>query len=186
MAAREAGQVPYGYEPEDESKKAKGTVWVYDSFEGYKGQQLARLLAFAQQKGVKRIVFYPLHEETLRRMDERDAEPFYRRVDGLEELLEAASSRMDTTIDRFEGKRKKYTPMDTAFRYLADKYAGPHFAAVTEATANKLAAFDSFEPWIKKIRLWIHMESSAAAGSEAHGRLHPRLQAYEHRWDPIS
>lgn len=178
--ARETSKVPFGYKPEDESKGLRGTVWVYDSFERYGEQELVRLLAAARLKEVKRIVFYPLHEETLRRMGEREAEPFYRRVDGLEELLESVdTTTVDTTIDRWEGRRKKYTPMDTSFRYLADKYAGPHFAAVSLETANKLAAFDSFEPWIKKLRLWIDLEAGT-------GALHPRLQAYEHRWDPMT
>jgi hypothetical protein len=86
---------------------------------------------------------------------------------------------MEAFIDRWEGRRKKYTPMDTAFRYLAEKYKGPHFVYVTLDMANTIAAFDSFEEWIKKLRLCIDMKLSPSTG------IHPKLEAYAHRWDRV-
>ncbi|MFE5322517.1 hypothetical protein ACFQ88_27940 [Paenibacillus sp. NPDC056579] len=180
--ARQTSSVPYGYEPEDRSKSPRGTLWIYDSFESFGMQQLAPLIGMGERKSLKKLVFYPLHEETLRRMGERNAEPYYRRTEALEELLEQAETPLDMTIDHWEGRRKKYTPVDTAFRYLAEKYAGPHFVWVTLETANKLAGYDSFEGWIKKIRLWIDMEGSS---KNREAELHPRLHAAASRWDPV-
>ncbi|WP_282938317.1 hypothetical protein [Paenibacillus sp. RC67] len=180
--AKQVSKVPYGYVPEDERKGKRGSVWVYDSFERFDEQQLAALVHMAEDKTIAKLVFYPLHEETLRRMGEREAAPYYRRTDELEAKLEQIETRVDVTVDRFEGKRKKYTPMDTAFRYLAEKYAAPHFVWVTLETANKLAAFDSFEAWIKKVRLWIDMPSGGVSSAE----LHPRLQAADTRWDAVT
>ncbi|GAA4833667.1 hypothetical protein GCM10023310_08860 [Paenibacillus vulneris] len=178
--ARQASSVPFGYMPEDERKAKRGTVWVYDSFETFGEQQMAALVHMAEEKTVARLVFYPLHEETLKRMGDREAAPYFRRVEELEALLERLPSETETVIERFEGKRKKYTPADTAFRYLADKYPGPHFIWVTQDMANKLASFESFEPWIKKVRLWIDMPAGASPSE-----LHPRLQTTDHRWDAV-
>ncbi|WP_028551331.1 hypothetical protein [Paenibacillus sp. UNC451MF] len=179
--ARQVSKVPYGYVPDDERKGKRGSVWVYDSFERFDERQLAALVSMAEDKTMAKLVFYPLHEETLRRMGEREAAPYYQRMEDLELKLEQLDSGLDITVERFEGKRKKYTPMDTAFRYLADKYAAPHFVWVTLEMANKLAAFDSFEAWIKKVRLWIDMPPGGVKPSE----LHPRLQTADSRWDAV-
>lgn len=179
--ARQVSKVPFGYVPEDDRKRKRGTVWVYDSFEPLDERQLAALVHMAEVKTVAKLVFYPLHEETLRRMGDKEASPYYQRTDELETKLEQLETSVAMTVDRFEGKRKKYTPMDTAFRYLAEKYDGPYFVWVTLEMANKLAAFDSFEDWIKKVRLWIDMSSGGVMASE----LHPRLQAADNRWDEV-
>lgn len=144
-------------------------------------QQLAPLIAMAERKTIAKLVFYPLHEETLRRMGERDTAPYYRRTEALEALLEQAETTLDIAVDHWEGRRKKYTPVDTAFRYLTEKYAGPHFVWVTAETANKLAGFDSFEGWIKKVRLWIDMQAGGGRPPE----LHPRLYVVDSRWDAV-
>ncbi|MCS7459532.1 hypothetical protein N0M98_05210 [Paenibacillus doosanensis] len=179
--ARQTGKVPFGYVEEDVRKKARGTVWVYDSFEAFGAEQLARLIGMAEHKQVTKLVFYPLHEETLKRMGYRDTAPWYRRAEELELLIERTESPVDIVLDRFESKRKKYTPADTAFRYLAEKYASPHFVWVTAEMASKLASFESFKEWIKKLRLWIDLKSAGQTPQE----LHPRLREAAGRWDAV-
>jgi len=148
-------RVPYGYELPKEREKERGTIWVYDSFEGYTMQELLVLLELAEERHFAKIVFYPLHEETIRRMDKRAAEPYYRRVEALEQLIEEANPLTDWTIERFEGKRKKYTPADTAFRFMEEKYRSPFFLYVTGETARKLAGYEGFDQWLTKLRLLI-------------------------------
>lgn len=177
--ARHTSNVPFGYEPESERRGLRGSMWVYDSFEACSKQELVRIMGWAKHKEMKQLVLYPLHEETLRRMGERGATTYYRRADGLEELLEQVEQPVDTVIDRFEGRRKKYTPMDLAFRFLEEKYTGPYFVYVTLEMANTLAAFDGFEAWIRKLRLYIDMKFSADTA------LHPRLQVAAHRWEAV-
>ncbi|TDF87720.1 hypothetical protein [Paenibacillus piri] len=177
--ARQADKVPFGYEPEPEPAAARGSIWVYDSFEAYAVQRLERVQELADRKNMAKLVLYPLHEQTLRRMGHKDAEPYYRRADALGQLLERVEPRAETLIDRWEGRRKKYTPMDTAFRYLADKYKGPHFVYATLDMANRIAAFDSFEGWIKKLRFFVDDASSSSDS------LHPKLEAYAHRWELV-
>jgi hypothetical protein len=180
--ARHTSYVPFGYEPESEQQGLRGSMWVYDSFEAFSKQELVRIMGWAKRKEMKQVVLYPLHEETLRRMGERGATSYYRRADGLETLLEQLEPvelLVDTVIDRFEGRRKKYTPMDLAFRFLEEKYAGPYFVYVTLEMANTIAAFDGFEAWIRRLRLYIDMKLSADTA------LHPRLQAAAHRWEAV-
>jgi hypothetical protein len=178
--ARHASKVPFGYEPENEQAGARGSLWVYDGFHDFGMPQLQRVVKWAQLKTIAKLVLYPLHEQTLRRMGMPEAEPYHRRVDRLEALLEQAEPDVDAVIDRWEGRRKKYTPMDTAFRFLAEKYRGPHFVYITGQMANAMASFDTFEEWIKKLRLYIDLESGGSPSE-----LHPRLQAYSRRWDKV-
>ncbi|WP_240415519.1 hypothetical protein [Paenibacillus periandrae] len=179
MMVKQPSIVPFGYEPEKERQGPRGTMWVYDSFADCGTQQLVRIVSLASRIEMKKLVFYPLHEETLRRMGEPGAAPFYRRADELEELLDHMELPVDTAIDRWEGRRKKYTPMDTAFRFLEEKYAGPYFVYMTVDMANTAASFDSFEFWIKRLRLCIDFK---LASSES---LHPKLQAFAHRWEAV-
>ncbi|TVY10800.1 hypothetical protein [Paenibacillus cremeus] len=174
--ARDNIKVPFGYEPERNPAGERGSLWVYDSFEGYTEQELARLLAWAEEHRMAKVVLYPLHEETLRRMVKGTFAPYHRRVDELEALLEASGTDLDYVIDRFEGKRKKYTPMDTAFRYLDEKYKSPHFVYVTEEMANLLAGYEPFETWIKRVRMVI-------TDSQAGAKVHPKLQENASRWE---
>ncbi|WP_281883699.1 hypothetical protein [Paenibacillus sp. YYML68] len=173
---RQQIKVPFGYEAPRERTGARGTLWVYDSFDHWSEQQLLPLLRLAEERELAKAVFYPLHDETLRRMEKEPAdEPYYARVKNLESLLEEAETELDWTVDEFEGKRKKYTPADTAFRFLEEKYKAPFFLYTTERMANKLAGYDGFEAWLKKIRLYIVREVGAVP--------HPVLQAHENRWE---
>ncbi|MCG7213677.1 hypothetical protein [Paenibacillus mucilaginosus] len=174
--ARNNIKVPFGYEPPTGKGTLKGTLWVYDSFEGYTEQELTRLLAFSDERKLARVIFYPLHEETLRRMVKGEHSPYYKRVQALEDMLEHADTDVDYTIESFENKRKKYTPADYAFRFLEEKYQGPFFLYVMEETANLLAGYESFETWIKKVRFFI---------DGGGGPLHPKLEEYASRWERV-
>ncbi|WP_159881955.1 hypothetical protein [Paenibacillus puerhi] len=171
-------RVPFGYEPPKERDKERGTIWVYDSFEGYSMQELLPLLKLAEERQFAKLVFYPLHEETLRRMSKQAAEPYYRRVQALEALLEEADPLTDWTIERFEGKRKKYTPADTAFRFLEEKYSSPFFVYVTDDTARKLAGYEGFESWLTKVRLLV-------AGGDEQAPLPALLAKHAGRWEHV-
>jgi hypothetical protein len=176
--ARDNLKVPFGYEPPDPRQGRNGTLYVYDAFEGYTQQELLQVLQTWEDRRLAKLVFYPLHEETLRRMDRRAVpEPYYRRVELLETLLDEIDTDADYVIESFEAKRKKYTPMDYALRFLQEKYKGPHFLYVSLTTANMFAGYDKFEDWIKRIRLIIAEDGSAG--------LHPKLEEYQHRWDRV-
>ncbi|QGQ96479.1 hypothetical protein EHS13_17100 [Paenibacillus psychroresistens] len=172
-------QVPFGFEIDNKQKGLHGCMWAYGSFEAFTLEQLQRIMDLAHRMEMKKLVLYPLHEETLKRVGET-AVAFYRRADGLEELLEQMDITVDTVIERWEGRRKKYTPMDTSFRFLEEKFKGPYFVYVTLDMANKLAAFNDFDIWIKKLRLCVDMTSATTS------KLHPKLESTTHRWDAVT
>ena len=80
-------------------------------------------------------------------------------------------------VDAWEGKRKKYTPIDSALRHLTEILPAPIFLYLTPEMANLFASFSSFEEWIVKIRLILSSESTM---------LHPRLEKYHDRWDFVN
>lgn len=167
--------VPFGYEPPE--AKRKGTLIVYDAFEGSGGEVLAEHAAqCAERLAFSALVLYPLHEETLRRMNRGSTfESYYKRADRLHNWRRsAAPAAYDIAIDDWDGKRKKYTPIDAALRHLTESYRPPFFLYVTSGTANRFAAFDSFEAWITRLRLLLADEPR---------ELHPRLERYRPRWE---
>ncbi|MCA1296029.1 hypothetical protein LBW89_23770 [Paenibacillus sp. alder61] len=163
-------QVPYGYEPP--VKERKGTLIFYDAFERTTAEDLERAATVARQKAFERLVLYPLHEETVRRMTKDAVRSFYKREDELHDW-KRGQDNADISIEGWEGKRKKYTPIDSALRYLTEKYPSPYFLYLTPEMGNQFASFSSFEEWIVKIRLLLTEEPKA---------LHPRLEKYRHRW----
>ncbi|MEF2967899.1 hypothetical protein V3851_18885 [Paenibacillus sp. M1] len=164
-------QVPFGYEPPVE--KRKGTLIYYDAFEHLGEAELERAALLAERRSFGRLVLYPLHEETVKRMTKEPVRAFYKREDMLHDWKRRAGNP-DISIEGWEGKRKKYTPVDTALRYLTDKYPSPWFLYLTPENANSFASFSSFEAWIVKIRLLLTKEPSF---------VHQRLEQYRHRWD---
>ncbi|MBM6996053.1 hypothetical protein IM700_010390 [Paenibacillus sp. DXFW5] len=166
-------QVPYGYEPPAPSRK--GTLIFYDSFEHISDEGLTRAAEEAENRKFKKLVLYPLHEETVRRMAKEPVGPFYRREDRLHEWRrDQEGTRLPIAVEGWEGKRKKYTPIDAALRHLTEVYPAPHFLYLTPEMANQFASFSSFEEWIVKIRLLLAAEP---------GHPHPRLAKFSHRWD---
>lgn len=175
--AKENRQVPFGYEPPQEVKT--GTLLVYGDFADTGAAGLAEIYRFAGQRGFDRIVLYPIHEETARRMGLSPLPPYYRRVQELEEAMEEAEAYLPAgaraLLDQWEGKRKKYTPVDTALAFLTEKHRGPFFVWMPEALALKWAGYESFKEWIRKLRLIVAPPSGGAR--------HPALEQFSHRWE---
>ncbi|RTE05789.1 hypothetical protein [Paenibacillus whitsoniae] len=173
--AREQIQVPFGYEPPEE--KRKGTVLVFETFEDWTEADVRSLVDWAENKSFKRLIFYPQHEETLRRMDIRAEMPYHARVKQLQAYLEEVDTALRVEVDQWEGKRKKYTPLDTSLTFLTDKSPEPHFMCMSDRYANLFVTYPSFKEWIRKARLVILRQF--------HVPLNPQLQAYEGRWEVI-
>jgi nicotinic acid mononucleotide adenylyltransferase len=171
--AREQIKVPFGYEPPKAAKK--GTVLVFETFEDWTNEDMTRLIAWATEKKFVRIILYPQHEETLRRMDIPCQIPYYQRVKQLEQLIKEAEPGIKVDVDAWEGKRKKYTPMDTSLNFLTEKYPGPFFVAMNDRYVNGFVTYKNFEEWIKKVRLVVLLTF--------HVPLHHKLEAYKERWE---
>lgn len=168
---RDIQHVPYGYEPPP--RERKGTLIFYDSFERISDQELAAAAQTAIERKFTKLVLYPLHEETVRRMTKEPVQSYYKREDRLHEWKRDQGQPF-ITVESLEGKRKKYTPLDSALRHISDVYPSPYFLYVTPEMANLFASYSSFEEWIVKIRLLL---------SEAPAAVHPRLEKFRHRWD---
>jgi hypothetical protein len=165
--------VPYGYEAPDEGEK--GTLIYYDSFEHSTDGELDLAVKIATTRSFAKLVLYPIHEETVKRMSKEPVSPYYKREKRLYEWKRERGLET-VAIDGWEGKRKKYTPIDSALRHLTETLAAPHFIYVTPETANLFASFSSFEDWVVKIRLLLSSEPKT---------LHPRLEQYHYRWNSL-
>lgn len=164
-------KMPFGYEPP--KNDLKGTLIYYDAFEHTSDQELDEAASIAANRSFSKLVLYPLHEESVRRMSKVPVSPFYKREDRLHEWKRDRDLPY-VLIERLEAKRKKYTPIDSALRHLCESYPAPYFLYITGEMANLFASFSSFEDWIVKIRLLLINEPS---------KLHPRLLQYRHRWE---
>ncbi|GGA25138.1 hypothetical protein [Paenibacillus physcomitrellae] len=173
---RETAQVPFGYEPP--VRTVKGVLVFYDSFESEREEdleeELAAALVTARQRNFTKLVLYPLHEETLRRMTKIPVLPYHKREKSLIAWKQESGSSL-VTLESWEGRRKKYTPFEAAVRHLEEIYGGPLFLYVTPEMANRLAGYDAFKEVIKRIRLIL-----STAPGEA---LHPNLEKFRSRWD---
>ena len=163
--------VPYGYEPPAASRK--GTLIFYDSFEHVTDEQLERAAVTSDTRAFTQLVLYPLHESTVKRMSKDGVQPYYKREDRLHEWKRDHTG-FRIKVEGLEGKRKKYTPIDSALRHLTAEYPAPHFLYLTSEMANLFASFDSFKDWITKLRLLIDGQQDT---------LHPKLEQYAHRWE---
>ncbi|QYR19168.1 hypothetical protein KZ483_14480 [Paenibacillus sp. sptzw28] len=170
---RNADAVPFGYEPPAEQRK--GTLIYYDSFEHTTDEELDAAAWQIEILSFAKLVLYPLHEETVRRMTKEPVTANYKREDRLHKW-KRERVRSDIVIEGFEGKRKRYTPIDSALRYLTEKYKSPYFLYMTPQTANMFASYSSFEEWIVKLRLLLFAEPR---------EVHPRLEKYRHRWKTV-
>ncbi len=170
---RDIQNVPYGYEPPAEQRK--GTLVYYDSFERTTDFELAVAAKTAADRKFTKFVLYPLHEETVRRMTKEPVQSFYKREERLHEWKREQGQSF-ITVENLEGKRKKYTPLDSALRHITDVYPSPYFLYLTPEMANQFAAFSSFEEWIVKLRLILSAPTT---------NIHPRLEKFRHRWDVV-
>lgn len=166
-------KMPFGYEPPKDERK--GTIVYYDSFEHTTDRELDLAAHLAKERSFKKLVLYPLHEQSMKRISKETVSAFYKREDRLHEWRREQDDS-DITVERLEIKRKKYTPIDSALRHLAETYPSPLFLLMTGDMANRFASFSSFEEWIVKIRLLILTEPE---------HIHPRLLQYSSRWEVI-
>jgi len=166
--------VPYGYEPPEAG--TKGTLIYYDTFEDVTEADLELAAACAEARAFAKLVLYPLHEQTVKRMTRQPVSPYYKREDRLH-AWKRGHHRNFVSIEGWEGKRKKYTPTDSALRHVTDQYPAPHFVLLTPEMANLWASYSAFESWIVKLRLLLLAEPH---------ELHPRLAQYRHRWSTVN
>lgn len=170
---RNLQHVPYGYEPPKEG--VKGTLIYYDTFDDTREADLTTALELLDTMSFAKLILYPLHEETIKRMSKEPASAFYKREKPLL-VWEKELGRSNVIVESWEGKRKKYTPIDAALRHLTEKYSAPHFLYMSPDMANAFASFSSFEDWIVKLRLIL---------SSNPNKLHPRLEKFRSRWDSV-
>ncbi|MFD2612241.1 hypothetical protein [Paenibacillus gansuensis] len=173
-------QVPFGYEPAKEAYR--GTLLIYDAFEpGDKEEPFVpSMMQFAVDRSLAKIVGYVLGEATLKRMKIPAGKPYYSRIDSLGEFLEpyrSEESPLQIALERFEEKRGKYTPFDTAMRFVQEKYDGPLFVGMRLSTANRLAGFGALDDWIRRVRFVLSNDSQEA--------MHPILESRPNRWDML-
>jgi hypothetical protein len=177
--AKDNIQVPFGYEPPAEEKK--GTLIVYDDFAEVRPGELTEIYRFAEKRGFVHVVFYPIHEETARRMGNQGLSAYHSRIRLLQKAMEYAegdlSPSIKATMDQWEGKRKKYTPMETALDFLTEKNKGPFFVWMREETAVKWAGYASFPEWIRRLRLVV-------APPYGH-KLPAKLEEFKSRWEYV-
>ncbi len=167
-------RVPFGYEtPKDQPK---GTLIYYDSFESTSDKELYVAADTARVRSFANFVLYPIHEETMKRMSKLTIiSPYFKREKRLFEWKEECECT-EATIDGWEGKRKKYTPIEAALRHLTETLPAPHFIYLSPDMANLFASFSDFEVWIVKIRLILSSKPID---------VHPRLEQYRSRWDTV-
>ncbi|CAM4021281.1 hypothetical protein [Saccharibacillus endophyticus] len=171
---RQTYHVPFGAEPA--KRTVKGTLIFYDSFEQVSDEQLERAAELAIARSFSQLVLYPLHEATVKRLTGENASAFYKRDDRVHEWRRNQQIMRNVTVENWDGKRKKYTPLEAALRFMDEKYPSPLFLYLTAYNANRFASFATFEEWIAKIRLVL---------DETPQRLHPRLEKFRHRWDTV-
>lgn len=173
--AKEQIKVPYGYEPPAETQK--GTLFVFETFEDWTELEMSACITWAEERKFVRVTFYPQHEETLRRMDIKTEMPYYARVKHVEALMEEVPTILEIELDKWEGKRKKYTPLDTSLNFLTEKSPSPYFICMSDRYANLFVTYPSFKEWIKKARLVIFTQFRVP--------LHGKLNDYADRWETV-
>lgn len=156
--ARNRIMVPFGYEPIETN--IKGTIFVLDSFNDINPKELERILELTDSRDFDKVIFYPQHEQTLKRMGIDTFYPYHQRVKSLERELKDINSNVYFEVDKWEGKRKKYTPIETSIAFLTEKHKGPYFLYLNVEMANKFIEYKSFEGLIKNVRLIIKSDSS--------------------------
>ncbi|MBD0383056.1 hypothetical protein [Paenibacillus sedimenti] len=174
--ARDQIKVPFGYEPPAQARK--GTILLFETFEDWTEADIDALVSWANERKFARAIFYPQHEETLRRMGIPCEEPYYARVKHLESMLkQTLPTALEPDVDAWEGKRKKYTPLDTSLNFLTDKYPGPYFIAMSDRYVNLFVTYPSFKEWIKKARLFVFNRFGVP--------LQEKLHEYSERWEVV-
>lgn len=150
--------------------EVKETLLFYGVFDELDEELLARIVEVAEERGSHRLVLYPFHDATLRRMGVEGVPPYHRRVKILEEWLEEDLSDVEIDIDRWDGKRKKYTPVEASVRFIMEKHGGRLTLVLTTEMANRLVGYHSFDEISEKVGIIVFDD----------GGLSPRFREYEH------
>ncbi len=171
---RSVSYVPFGYEPPKEEEK--GTILMFGEFDPPDEDELLELIRWADKHSFKGFVFYPQHEQTLRRMGLSCEQPYHSRLKELQRFVEEQPSRgLKIQVDAWEGKRKKYTPLETSLDFFdGKKYEAPFFVCMSGEYANRFASYPSFQEWIRKVRLLVDSRDPFVP--------HPQLERYSSRW----
>ncbi|MFB9328593.1 hypothetical protein ACFFSY_21880 [Paenibacillus aurantiacus] len=170
---RIARSVEFGYEPPTASRK--GTLIYYDAFEHVGIVELNEAATYAEKRHFEKFVLYPIHEETAKRMGVTPVRPYHKRLDDLHEW-KRDTHNPDILVEGLDGKRKKYTPIDSALRHMTEIYPKPFFLLMTSEMANRFASYASFDEWITKLRLVLTDQPDAP---------HPKLQQASRRWNTL-
>ncbi|AEO93315.1 gp44 [Bacillus phage G] len=150
--ARKNIKVDFGYQ---EDNTFKGSVFIVDKFEDSINCHLERIIKTLDERDFEKVVLYPLHENTLKRMNIDVSKKYFSRLDDLENLVSNVKTYIPVSIDKLDGKRKKYTPLDFILNHLTEKHKKPYFVCLSKDIANKFASYSSFDTWIKEVRLII-------------------------------
>jgi nicotinic acid mononucleotide adenylyltransferase len=173
--AKRAKMVEYGYNEAEVLEK--GTLLVLDSFEEFVQEDLEKIVSVAEDKKFTKIVLFPHTEKTLKSMGEGSVSAYHARVKQLVHLVDESRSSLPIVIDKWEEKRKKYTPMELILRYFEESYKPPLFLYLSDRYANAFSAFASFEECIKKVRLLVEQKHQLPPTS--------RLEKFQNRWDYV-
>jgi hypothetical protein len=160
-----------------EKRERKGTLFVFGDFDDIVEKELNSIFEFANERNFVKVVLYPHHDLTLRRMGIQVKNPYHSRVKWLEELASLSVNPIPTVIDEWEGKRKKYTPVETSLAFLKSKYPAPYFLYADQGYAVKISSYVTFEDWIREVRLFIKGDGRFIATKN--------LEKYNNRWEII-
>lgn len=168
--------VPFGTNPE-EYEFTKGVVIVYNTFDGNINELIQKAIQTAEDRKFDKVLLYPLHEKTSKRMDIEILLGYKQRVKEIENALLDVLSDVQVEICKLEGKRSKYTPIDFTLSFISEHHKGPYFLLMPDYIANKFASYSSFDKWIREVRLMIFKDYNEI--------LHPKLESNKKRWEWI-
>lgn len=146
--------VPFGTEPKD-YELTKGVIIIYDTFDNLDFNNIEKAIKIAEERNFDRILLYPLHEKTSRRIDVDIYYGYKDRVKALEDFAKYANTDIEISVCKLEGKRSKYTPIDTTLSFITEHHQGPYFLWLSDYIANRFSTFSTFDKWIKEVRLMI-------------------------------
>ncbi|PWK15647.1 hypothetical protein [Tumebacillus permanentifrigoris] len=176
--AKDKRMVEHGYDPKIAQDPARGTILMLDAFVDFEAADLAKIVEFAEVRNFAQIVLFPHHEKTAKNMGWTELPAFHKRLKAVDAMVDdLPSTAVRVTVDNWEEKRKKYTPLELILRYFEEKYRPPYFLYVTDGYANAMAQFASFDECMKKVRLVIDQKYDVPA--------HPKLTKVEHRWEYV-
>lgn len=166
--------VPFGTEPSD-YEFTKGIIIVYDTFDDSEEELVNKAVELAETRNFDKVILYPLHEKTGRRMDIEVLSGYRQKVKILEDIISHLNTDITVEICKLEGKRSKYTPIDTTLSFISEFHKGPYFLMMPDFIANKFATYSSYDKWIREVRLMIHKKENES--------LHSKIKNKEKRWE---